>query len=390
MVVFALVYFFFFALEAAINVHLQSADPQYDRLETIVRLKYAEGLNAAYYKDYKGMEVLFETRDRDTHSLAWAGKVSFRTSQHDVSPIYELKSLVSVNYIAHPSYFEQHRTYGTATDEAGAPAARAREPLIINNQPYIYKEKGEDCSYYKTWVNGNSLFEWTLGQVYTIKDLENVLESLMINEKFPNYLLYGYSSNGGCLNCVTFSGVLLKRLGINLGSSSVIAGYLDHYLSRTWWGFITTGVDTLTDISAGAVLGYLCPPLRLAMSPWGRVAIGALQVGGEVAIGGVVGEVGNLAVGNWMPGALVKTVLDRQANVRKAATPEIFIEEIYNHREQLNNVRVVRFANNNGIKKLAPFRDAGILDVINRNKWRWQRLDTLPDDIVFADYRFHY
>lgn len=388
MVVFALVYFFFFALEAAINVHLQSADPQYDRLETIVRLKYAEGLNAAYYKDYKGMEVLFETRDRDTHSLAWAGKVSFRTSQHDVSPIYELKSLVSVNYIAHPKYFQQDRNYGTNTDEAGSPIVRVREPLIVNNQPYTYNENGTESSYYKAWVNGNSLFEWTLGQAYTINDLKNVLEEIMINGRFPNYLLYGYSSNGGCLNCVTFSGILLQRIGINLSVSPTIAGYLDTFLSRTWWGFATSWVGTLTDVGAGAALGYFCPPLRLAMTPYGRMAIGALQVGGEVAIGGVVGEAGNLAIGNWMPGALVKTTLDRQANFRRAATPEMFVDEIYKHRVALNS-RVVRFANNGGIHP-QPFRDAGILDAINRNKWRWQKVNAFAADVVFADYRFHY
>ncbi len=404
-ILFLIFFLLFTKTNATVNITLNDPDPNYGNLQTVARLKLADGPNAACYRDYRGLEVMIETRENGhPERIAWAGKVTFRPEGNDVSAVYVLESEVIINYIARPNYFTVPRNYGTipapnnsVQDPAGAALVDPRLPRRIYANPCTFNNvsTGRNTSHYKDWMHDNALFEWTLNNTYTINDLIAAVDSLRIGNRFPKYLVYGYSSDGECLNCVTFSIALLQRLGVDLvGNSPFINSYLASYLQKTWWGLTTQvlkGGTGLAGAAVGGVAGWVAVEQAIEK---GAIAGGIL--GGPIGcgIGAVAGVVVVGGVAYFGIGKIEKGVLDRQSNIRHAATPERFCKEIFDQRNVLN-LRIVetKISNIGIIPTTFANTNVELLRMLNEARsWKLftNTLVNLPAGCNFSQYDFNY
>jgi len=354
------------------NVNTSTDKINYKNLETLVRFKVGEGQNANYFKDYTGIDVMFETRDKGTKEYAWAAKVSFRPRKSEASPWFIQDSKVVIHYLFSENYIAEDRNYGTLKkfgersessipDKKGNIIKDTTYPLnIFHCQLEETDGKGKKTNNHKRWIE-TSIYEWSLEKdVYTFQDLHKLVKSLKNDKQedsFPRYYLFGYTSDGGCLNCVTFSSILLEKVGVPLSKvSPMIASYIedDAYKNPTRWGRVASGIRKARaglGIGGGALIG-------------GEIG----SVGGPpgVVVGAVVGGI-VLGSASYLESSVIKAPIDWMVNFKNAVTPERFVREIYVNRRMFEKLIVkLRF-----VRAFKPKAKGGITgssqDVVPNN-----------------------
>jgi len=266
-----------------IEVDLDDEVVNYTNLETIVRLRWVEGHKPK--DDYEGMDLMFETRDLTTKNPVWAGTVAFQPTG-DRSYVLAQDSQVILQYTTIRGYEEEERHYGSSIDKKGFKGSSEHSSFRTHYNPRSFSVEAETggeatevvCYSHKEWMK-KAVFEWSLPRPYTIDGLISDVDSLKIDNAFPRWLAYGYSPDGKCLNCATFSMALLDKIGIGVMSSPLIKGYLDTYKSWTRrWATMLFG-RRFTSTVIGAAGGA-----RVGASFGHPVAI----VGGAI-VGGILG-----------------------------------------------------------------------------------------------------
>ena len=341
----------------------------YKNLETVSRLTLSHSSDCAG----EGIGIMIETRDKSTKKCAWAGSVTFMPKTKDAfNTIMTREGVAQINLITHPQYFNQERSYGKQSDITFNELYSKRPPIRVFKDPETHGNNNE-TSIYKEWIYENSIFEWTLNKVYTINDLKNLIRTFQIGNYFPKYSLYGYDSLGECLNCVTFSAILLEKMGVEISNhSNLIKSYIDSYTKQNLLSEGTRLSVGLATIMSGAALGSPLGPPGIAL--------------------GVIG------------GIITATTTNIIYNAATAAKRESFIDEIFYKRTQIM-ASIIKTKINNANIIPQSYENKALLNILNnnidiRNSHRGvvrklfntnkAKLNDFPPNCIFSEYAFNY
>jgi hypothetical protein len=363
-----------------VDVVLRPEEPDYKKLQTVVRIKQAESRPGRPRDacNCDGFELMIETRDR-THKErhAWYGTVTFNSNSGSLMRPYAQESIVKLDYYTHPNYYGNIRTYGGIEDVAVR--RRTNRPfLIFHGGDGVYNDNQDGVGVRDVVLTSQkkkgltlSLFEWELPTPKSINDLITAINGLRLSEnRFPDYYYPGFSAAGEATNCVGFSLALLWALGAPVNNLPSIARYIGDPQSpfpRTIWGQATNFLKYAT-ATTGLAFGGLVGGALVIEGAKNGALVGIW--GGPVGIvaGGLFGATVGFKAG-LLVGKGVKGVLDVPREIFSIKHPMKFIRFLYENREATVAKVVLVGRGDDGNRVV--YRNDVLLKLINEIRGGW-------------------